>query len=93
MVFKRYIDESRDVNWGTNGEGLSIDQIRLGAELRMAKSLELIAKNKQHLEWQVKHYKDLYERAKSRYELEKRRSAAYKGQITKIRNKQTEDYG
>lgn len=95
--FKSYRKESKIKDWGSyEGKALSIDQIKLGAVLRMADSLEIIASNinliinenarlkteKKHLENVVSGYKGTVTRLK-------KEKSKIKGQVlnTKRNNK------
>jgi len=78
--FKHYKTESRK-DWGTEIEetvNLTLEQVVAGAHLRMADSLELIAKNKQDLE-----NRDYWKRIAAQQD---KTISSQKGQITKLKN-------
>lgn len=90
--FLKYIEESRNKNWGSQSDSLTLEQINLGCMLRVADSLETIAKDKADLEMEVKKQKDNYDYMRSRRDylqevnasLTKGRNA-YKGLYLKIK--------
>jgi len=94
MTHRNFKEESKDKNWGTEvaeGRNLNTDQIRLGAELRMADSLELIAKDKQRLEADKKYYYDLYIRYRNLYLRECKKASTLKGHITRLKKQRDQE--
>jgi len=85
--FKAYKEQSRSQNWGTNREGLTENQIKLGCMLRIADATEAIATEHNRL---IEENKQLKESRKYYLdqcnELYKTRTAL-KGQVTKLKNK------
>lgn len=81
--FKKYREESRK-GWGTNDDGLSIEQVKLGAILRIADATELMAKRHQELV----DAKDSATRNasywKTQYDAERRRRIAMQGRVTTL---------
>lgn len=84
--FKDYRTHSRR-NWGTRDKGIDMNQIHLGAILRIADACETMAKDKADLEASVKYLRESRDRARDMAELNKRRAASYKGQVTRLKNK------
>lgn len=85
MAFKSYKQESRK-DYGTSKDGaLNIEQLQLGALLRIADASEAMAKNHNELIQQVenakywrKHYEDLYQS-------EANSNRTLRGHITKLK--------
>ena len=85
--FKNYRQESRS-NWGTSDkDGLTIEQISLGAQLRMADALDVIAKDKQKLEDDYKYMSERCHYWRLEYEKLRDMYRAQKGLVTKLRKK------
>lgn len=85
--FKSYRQESRS-NWGTSEKGtLTIEQISLGAQIRMADALEVIAKDKQNLEDDYKRMSERRDFWRLEYEKMLAKYRAQKGLVTKMRKK------
>jgi hypothetical protein len=86
--FRSYREESR-TNWGTHLQGgLSIEQINCGSFLRIADAMEKMAVNHIKLQEEYEYMKRQRDDYRSGYELWKKRAAALKGQIIKLKNKQ-----
>ncbi len=83
--YKDYREESRK-NWGTTGEGLTIEQINLGAFLRIADSLERMEKPYKKLLDDTDYLQRRHKENLDRIEYLERSRAALKGVITKIKN-------
>ncbi len=83
---KNYKEESRK-NWGTSDDKLSIEQIQIGAILRIADAAEAMAKN--HVQLQNDYNNMLESRNYWRNEAESLRKSniSLKGVITKTKNK------
>lgn len=90
MSFLPYKDESRK-NYGVyDVKNLALDQLQIGALLRIADACEMMAKDRDKLEREAKWQR---ERADSNYqacERLRRSNAALKGQITRLRKKLAE---
>jgi hypothetical protein len=90
MAYRSYKDASRNVNWGRDETVvLDIDQIRLGATLRIADALELIAKDRANLQ-QAKDYWEREARVSRATVLTLRKSnAALRGYLKRMKSKAT----
>lgn len=89
-IFRRFKEASKATDWGTElspDEHLSIDQIRLGTELRIADATELMAQNHQQLTEERDRYKRWYEEEKRTTEKLARRIAGKQGYITRLKRK------
>jgi hypothetical protein len=84
--WKDFRKESRSC-WGARDRALNINEVQVGCFLRMADSLELIAKDKQKLENEVRMYKEWYQERKNRCAILEKRIAGYKGRITYLTKK------
>lgn len=91
MKFESYREGSK-VNWGVqlNGDqGLSMEQIQLGALLRIADATEKMAVGYNQLIRDLEYYKREHKKAREREAILSRSNAALKGQITKLKNAAT----
>lgn len=85
--FKSYKEQSK-ANWGIfQDEGLNINQIQLGAILRIADASEKMASNYVKLENDLKFYKDRYESGQKDIEKLRRSNAALRGVIKRMKGK------
>jgi len=82
--FKSYRNESRG-NWGTQAEKLNVEQIQLGALLRIADATESMATNHVRLIEERDRLSRLYKESQARLERERRTNSALRGVITKMR--------
>lgn len=86
-VFHDYRKRSKEV-WGQKfdeNESLTIEQINLGAILRIADAVELMAKDRANLETTLAYYKRKTEELREELAATYRRLSAAKGQITKLK--------
>lgn len=77
-------DESR-VNYITGEGPATLEQINAGSLMRIADSVETLAKDRDQLERRLKFYQDKSERLEWDLDTERRRSAALRGHITRIK--------
>ena len=88
MSFKPYRDESRK-NWGTSGPGtLNIQQIQTGALLRIADASESMAREYNRLLDEARVQRRRAENLDRQNDTLRRRVAALKGVITKMKAKE-----
>lgn len=86
MSFKNYRDESRS-QWGAHQEtSLTIEQLMLGATLRIADATELMAKNVVQLQDDRDRYKRWHGEEKALRQSAERRITALRGVITRLQN-------
>ena len=85
MPFKSYRDESRNTNWGTEGEGMDLNQINAGSLLRIADATEAMAREHNRLIQREKYLEGVCRSRSAEIECLKRRNAALKGVITKMK--------
>lgn len=88
-TFRPFKEGSR-ANWGVSlcsDKTLSTEQVQLGATLRIADSMELMAKNHLSLQSDMDFYKDKSERLSKETARLARSNAALRGQVTKLKNK------
>ena len=83
-IFKSYREGSRE-NYGTYNENLKLDQIQLGALLRIADSLEKIEKPYADLINNAEFYKNCSQNARNRENKLKKKVAGLRGYITRIK--------
>jgi len=84
MAFKSFREESR-LNWGVSDLTPDNDQIKLGALLRIADSCELMAKDRQQMERNLKwHEEHLASRTRECDRLA-RSNAALRGVISRMK--------
>jgi len=83
MSFNSYRKISR-TDWGTNDSAFTQDQFKLGAILRIADALEVIAKNNQNLIEEVEKYKRWYATEEKENQYLRRSVSGLKGYITKV---------
>ena len=81
-----YRDASRR-NWITHGETAADREIEIGCLQRIADATELMAKNYVALQNDRDMYERWYEEKREQYQRAKRRIAALKGYITRIKGK------
>lgn len=84
--FKNFRDASR-TGWGTDSNDLTVDQIKLGALLRIADATELIAKEHARLIRDRDQYKRWHDEERAAKEILERRINALKGVITKMKRR------
>ena len=88
MPFKSYRKESR-TDWGAEtDQNISREQIELGALLRIADATELMCKDREKLERDYKYMRESRGAYRAALEVERRRSAALRGVITKMKKAQ-----
>lgn len=87
MTFKNYRDQSRNVQWGTNSDSdsLSFEGINCGSLLRIADSMEVVAKEYNAILADMKFYQKRYHELLDKVERLKRSNAALRGVITKMK--------
>jgi len=89
-VFRNLRDASRNPTWGKDlcpEQKLTIDEIRLGTELRIADATELMAKNHQELIDELDSAQHVSQIRLNRMRELERCIAGLRGYITKLRNK------
>ena len=82
-VKKSWREASRG-NWQSDKENLSHDHINSGSFMRMADSLETIAKDKTNLERDVQYWKESSKRNADDLVLLNNKIRGYKGRITSL---------
>lgn len=87
MTFKNYREQSRNVQWGTNSDydSLSFEEINCGSLLRIADSMEVVAKEYNAILADMKFYQKRYHELLDQVERLKRSNAALRGVITKMK--------
>ena len=86
-MFKSYRQKSR-ANWGRNTtQALTLDEVQLGAILRIADAAEAMAKNHVQLQSERDHYKQCCDQEQERVAKLERSNAALRGQITRLKNR------
>lgn len=91
MSVKGYREESR-ANWGQEGDApLTLDQIKVGALLRIADATEKMAKRHTDLIAERDDYERRWKRAAERAAELERSNTALKGHVTRLRNKLATD--
>lgn len=91
MSFKGYRDESR-ANWGQEGDTpLTLDQIKVGALLRIADATEKMAQQHTRLIADRDRFELLWKAAVKRAAELERSNTALKGHVTRLRNKLATD--
>lgn len=87
MTFKNYREQSRDIQWGihNDSETLSLEQINCGSLLRIADSMEVVAKEYNAILADMKFYQKRYHELLDKVERLKRSNAALRGVITKMK--------
>ena len=89
MSFKNFKDESR-INWGRelcDKQQLPNNEIQLGAIMRIADAVEVMAKNHQQLIDERDRYKKWYEDGGQRREKLYRQISGLRGYITRLKKK------
>lgn len=86
MAFNAYKDETRK-NWGCTDRKPTIDELKLGALLRIADATEVMAHEYQKLINERDMYKRMYDGARASRDHFGRSNSALRGQITKLRKK------
>jgi len=82
-VKKSWREASRG-NWQSDKENISHDHINSGSFMRMADSLETIAKDRTNLERDVQYWKDSSKRKAEEVTLLTNKVRGYKGRITSL---------
>lgn len=82
--FLNYRDESRK-GWGTEGDGLTRDQIQTGALLRIADATELMAKTHADLAQSRDYYKKRFEEELAITRSMRKANAALRGHIGRLK--------
>jgi hypothetical protein len=85
--FKNYREMSKETNWGTFNEGLSIEQVNCGSLLRIADATEAMSTNFTSLYKELQQMTEERTRYRNLYYIGQKQLAAYKGQITKLKKK------
>ncbi|MDM8174827.1 hypothetical protein QT327_10740 [Olivibacter sp. 47] len=88
MPAKSFRKQSR-VDWGRNlpdTENLTNEELKLGAILRIADSMEIMCKDRLKLESDLKYYKEVYSERGDRISQLEKRLATYKGHVTRLKN-------
>lgn len=88
---KKYYKEQSRLNWYTEDEKLSLEQINTGALLRIADATEKMASNYIALQNDRDYYKRRYQEEQASKERMSRRINALKGVITKMKKKSKHD--
>ena len=83
-IVKKSWREASKSNWASDADKLNSDQINSGSFMRMADSLETIAKDKTNLERDVQYWKDSSKRNAEQVELLNNKIRGYKGRITTL---------
>lgn len=87
MPFKNFRDESR-VNYGlTSDRNLTQKDLQLGCLLRIADASEVMAKNHNRLIDEARHQTNRADRLQRELDTERRRSAALRGHIKRMKAK------
>ena len=86
MTLRKYKDESRK-NWGTDGR-VGLEEIQLGAILRIADAAEKMCRDREELERKYQNMRAGRDRYREYLEAERRKNAALRGVITKLKRKQ-----
>jgi hypothetical protein len=81
---KRSWREASKGNWSSDKEKIDHSHINSGSFMRMADSLETIAKDKTNLEREVQYWKDSSKRNAAQVELLNNKIRGYKGRITNL---------
>jgi len=84
MTFKSFREESR-INWGVHDLTVDNDQIKLGALLRIAYSCELMAKDRQQMERNLKWHEEHLSRRTRECDRLARSNAALRGVISRLK--------
>lgn len=85
MTFRSYREESRS-DWGARDEGgFSLDQVNAGALLRIADAVEKMANNYDVMQRDRDFWKERALSAERRLDTERRRTAALRGSIKRMR--------
>lgn len=87
MTFTRYREESRK-NYGQEGDvNLTLEQLRTGALLRIADSVEKLCEDRDRLERQCDQYRKSMNYWLARAQKLERSNVALKGHLTRLRDK------
>lgn len=87
MAFRNYREESRDKNWGTNGDSLNRDQLNTGSFLRIADAMELMAKDRLQMERDLDWYRKKYQEKNETIRRLEKSNAALRGHLKRLKNK------
>lgn len=85
--WKSYKDQSRNINWGTDSESLTLDQINTGSLLRIADSMELLSKKYSDMEKENFYLKKQIEYLKAERRKLSKQASGLRGVITRNKNK------
>jgi len=91
MPYKNYKEKSKS-SWGRNvpdGEGLTCEVIQTGCMQRIADAAEVMAQNYLQLQQEYEYLKGRKDYWQREAEASRRREAAMKGVITKLKKKTT----
>ena len=83
-IAKKSWREASKSNWASDHDKLNSDQINSGSFMRMADSLETIAKDKTNLERDVQYWKDSSKRKDQEIAQLNNSMRGYKGRITTL---------
>jgi hypothetical protein len=83
--FQGYRQQSRDIQWGSKDENLTIDQINCGSLLRIADAAEHIAENHRKLTEENKWLSSSRKSVMAERDRLARSNAALRGVITKMK--------
>lgn len=86
MAFKSFTDRSKET-WGSSNETCSIKEIQLGAILRIASAVEVMARRYNDLIEERDRSVRLMKIMEGSWERERRSNAALRGQITKLKKR------
>lgn len=89
-VFKSWKEASRG-NWGTNLntelESLDAERVGVGALMRIADAVELVAKDRLKLEKDLDYYRKAYHESQTTIVNLNHKISGYKSHITRLKNK------
>lgn len=84
---KQGLREESKKQWAPCGVNPTLEELALGAQLRIADATEKMAVNHDKLIRDVEFYKDRYKHYQRCYNAEQRTNSALKGHITRLKNK------
>lgn len=90
MEKRKFYKEESKKQWNTSDRPFDQDDIKLGAILRIADAVELMAKNHLNLQSNLTYQTSRANGLDSDLKIMKRSYAALKGQITKLKKKMSE---
>lgn len=88
--FKSYKTHSK-TNYGNDKEKATLEQINTGSLQRIADAAELMATNFLKLQSDLEYYKNKTKSLENELKTERKRTATYKGQATRIKKKINEN--